>query len=286
MKKMKIGIIGYFGYGNAGDEAMKEILLAEFPGSVANFKQEIEPCDAYIVAGGDLVQGFSGLHMPKIWQNIKSEPCYALSLGVKTGWEKYEEDVIKWLSKFRIIYTREQESFDILSKFVEVTGVMPDLVLMADAEKSKEKYPILFNFTDRPWLWPGKQFESVVTLSDIYPVALSAEIFDTKYTENVVDFKTFLSMAKSSKGVIGTRLHCVVMGAIAGVPLAAICYEGKVKKFCDRYGIPTFNYGEENGLEIVNNMKKANLDLATERTKIKKAIDEIKKDLEDYFNEG
>lgn len=64
MKNPKIGIIGYFGYGNAGDEAMREILLKEFPNSVASFQGQIEKCDVYIIAGGDLIQERSGIHMP------------------------------------------------------------------------------------------------------------------------------------------------------------------------------------------------------------------------------
>lgn len=236
----KIGIIGYFGHGNAGDEAMKELVTKEFPGSVSSNKDKMEKCDVYIIAGGDLVQEFSGLHFPWIWEEVRDEPCYAISLGVKAGWEVYKEKVIKYLSKFRRIYTREQESYDILSKYIKVSGVMPDLVLLADAEKSKEEYPILFNYTDRPWVKPGNQFENIMEQGDILPIALCPQEFDTKYSDKVAGYKEFISMAKSSKGVIGTRLHAVVMGVIAGVPVAGIAYENKVKKFCQRYNICFF----------------------------------------------
>lgn len=275
----KIGIIGYFGHGNAGDEAMKDVLLMHFPGAIANNLGVIEKCDAYIIAGGDLVQEFSGLHLPEVWESVTTEPCYAMSLGAKLGWEKHQELVVRLLTKFRKIYTREQESFDILSRFVRVDAVMPDLVLLADAEPSSKKYPILFNYTDRPWIEPGGQYQDVLKQGDIYPVALSSQEFDPKYANEAVTWSEFISMAKSSAGVIGTRLHAVVMGVIAGVPVAAISYEDKVRKFCQRYNIPCFEYGKHNGQEIVKSMRKADIDLDAERAKILKVIFEIKASL-------
>lgn len=279
----KIGIIGYFGHGNAGDEAMREIMLAEFSGSVSSYKDQMEKCDIYIIAGGDLVQEFSGLHFPWIWEGVKDEPCYAVSLGVKKGWEIHQEKVIEYLSKFKRIYTREQESYNILSKYIKVSGVMPDLVLLADAEKSKEEYPILFNYTDRPWVEPKNQFDNVLAEGDILPIALCPQEFDTRYSKKVVGYKEFISMAKSSKGVIGTRLHAVVMGVIAQVPVAGIAYEDKVKKFCQRYDIPCFPYGEENGEQIVKSMKIADINLQSERDKINEVLLDIKKDIEQYI---
>jgi len=86
-------------------------------------------------------------------------------------------------------------------------------------------------------------------------------------------------MAKSSKGVIGTRLHAVVMGVIAGVPVAGIAYEDKVRKFCQRYNISHFKYGEKNGELIVRSMRKAEINLSGEREKIEKIIEDIKTDL-------
>ena len=279
----KIGIIGYFGHGNAGDEAMREIILNQFPGAVSSHKDKMEKCDIYIIAGGDLVQEFSGLHFPWIWESVKDEPCYAVSLGVKKGWEIYQDKVIGYLSKFRKIYTREQESYDILSKYIKVSGIMPDLVLLADAKKSKEEYPIIFNYTDRPWVKPKGQFKNILAQGNILPVALSPQEFDTRYSKKIVGYKEFISMAKFSKGVIGTRLHAVVMGVIAGVPVAGIAYEDKVKKFCQRYNIPCFPYGEKNGEEIIKSMRVAKIDIEVERKKIKAVIEEIRKDISQYL---
>lgn len=276
----KIGIVGYFGRGNAGDEAMKDLLLENFPGSVAsNERDEIEKCDAYIVAGGDLVQGFSGLHMPELWQKITTEKCYAISLGVREGWETKKELAIKSLSVFKYIFTRDKNSFDILSKYVKVEGLMPDLVLLADAPASQETFPILFNYTDRDWLTPNGQYESVCEQGNILPIAISAQKFDTKYAEKVMSYKEFISAAKSSRGVIGARLHAIAMGVISGVPVAGISYESKVAKFCERYDIPCFEYGQSNGLEITKSMRKAKIDLSFERKQILSVLEKIKLDI-------
>jgi polysaccharide pyruvyl transferase WcaK-like protein len=73
------------------------------------------------------------------------------------------------------------------------------------------------------------------------------------------------------------------MGVIAGVPVAGIAYENKVRKFCQRYNIPCFNYGENNGKEIVESMRVADIDLTAERNKIDVALKVIKKDIESYL---
>ncbi|AKM82447.1 TPA: polysaccharide pyruvyl transferase family protein [Candidatus Berkelbacteria bacterium] len=278
MKQPKIGIVGYFGHENAGDEIMKDLMLAEFPNSVAMNLGKLEKCDAYIIAGGDLITKYHGLHLPEIWNSVTDEPCYALSLGVKPGWEVLQDQVINHLKKFRIVYVRDQKSFDVLSKYSTLDGVMPDLVFLADAAKATENYPILFNYTDRPELNPNGQFEDVLNSGEVFPIALSPD-FDTNYSKKIVDAKKFISMAKSSKGVIGTRLHSVVMAVIADVPVVAITYEEKVRKFCERYDIPCFEYGQKNGKEILESMKKTNIDLESERTKIRTVINMIKEDL-------
>ncbi len=275
----RIGIVGFFGYGNAGDEAMKEILLDQFPNSIANNQGNMPKCDAYIWAGGDLVQGKSGLHMAEIFDQVTTEPLYMLSLGTQKGWEDQKDKIQKFLSKFRMIFVRDKESMGELSNIVKIFGVMPDLALLADAPASAEKYPIIFNYTERPWLNSEGQFQDIIRQTKVLPIALSSRDFYTKYSKKVVDYKTFISIAKSSQGVIGTRLHAVVMGVIANVPVAGIVYEDKVRRFCQRYDISYFEYGQCNGAKIVGSMKKAKINLAQERDEILKVIKLVKDDL-------
>lgn len=283
-KHPKIGIVGFFGYGNAGDEAMKEILLNHFPNSFANNQGNLPKCDAYIYAGGNLVQGKTGLHMAEILQKVTNEPLYMLSLGAQEGWEAKKGETQKYLSKFRMIFVRDKKSKDELSGITKITGLMPDLVLLADAPADHQEYPILFNYTERPRLHSNGQYQDVLKQAKMLPVALSSRDFDTKYSKKVVDYKTFISMAKSSRGVIGTRLHAVVMGVIANVPVVGIAYEDKVGRFCQRYDISCFDYGQRNGEQIVSALRIAKIDLAAERIKIMQAINLIKKDLEKNFS--
>lgn len=286
-KKPKIGIVGWFGYDNAGDEAMRDILLKEFPGSVASYRGTIEKCDVYIVAGGMLIQGFTGMNMFDLWDSIRDESCYALSLGVRRDWKKQKEKVIRCLSKFKKIYARDENAYKELSSIVKVEGVMPDLVLLADAPASKKKYPVLFNFSDEKTIKPGRQFESVMQFgAEIYPVAVMPKDAP-KYADQLVSYKELIAMAKSSKGLIGTRLHSVVIGAIAGVPVAGIAYSDKTRFFCQRYSIPCFDYGKLNGSKIVKSLKKADINLEKERAQIKKIIASIKRDIKrKYPNYG
>lgn len=282
-KKPKIGIVGWFGYDNAGDEAMRDILLKEFPGAVASYRGTIERCDVYIVAGGMLIQGFTGMNMFDLWDSIRSEPCYALSLGVRRDWKKQKDKVIRCLSKFKKIYVRDENAYKELSQITKIEGIMPDLVLLGDAPASKKKYPILFNFSDEKTIKPGKQFESIMNAGeDIYPVAVMPKDVP-KYADKLASYSELLAMAKSSKGLIGTRLHSVVIGVIAGVPVAGIAYSDKTRFFCQRYNIPCFDYGKSNGGEIIKSLKKADIDLKKERAEIKKIIASIKKDIKKTY---
>jgi len=282
-KKPKIGIVGWFGYDNAGDEAMRDVLLKEFPGSVASYCETIEKCDVYIVAGGMLIQGFTGMNMFDLWDSIRDESCYALSLGVRRDWKKQKEKVVRCLSKFKKIYVRDENAYNELSKIAKIEGVMPDLVLLSDASPSRKKYPILFNFSDEKTIKPGRQFESIMKSgADIHPVAVMPKDVP-KYADQLVSYKELISMAKSSKGLIGTRLHSVVIGAIAGVPVAGIAYSNKTRFFCQRYNIPCFDYGKSNGDKIVRSLRKADINLKKERAKIKKIIALIKKDIKKSY---
>lgn len=282
-KKPKIGIVGWFGYDNAGDEAMRDLLLKEFPGAVASYRGTMEKCDVYIVAGGMLIQGYTGMNMFDLWDSIRDEMCFALSLGVRRDWKKQKEKATKCLSKFRRIYVRDENAYSELSQVAKLSGVMPDLVLLSDAPAAKKQYPIIFNYSDEKTIKPGKQFESVMTSgADIFPVAVMPKDVG-KYADKLVTYKELVSMAKSSEGLIGTRLHSVVLGAIAGVPVAGIAYSDKTRFFCQRYGIPCFDYGKSNGKQIIASLRKADIDLDSERAKIKKIITQIKKDIKTRF---
>jgi len=282
-RKPKIGIVGWFGYDNAGDEAMRDILLKEFPGAVASYRGTIEKCDVYIVGGGMLIQGFTGMNMFDLWDSIRDESCYALSLGVRRDWKKQKEKVVRCLSKFKKIYVRDEIAYKELSKVVKIEAVMPDLVLLADAPPSRKKYPILFNFSGEKHIKPRKQYESVVNNhDDIYNVAVMPKDVG-KYADELVSYRDLIAMAKSSKGLVGTRLHTVVIGAIAGVPVAGIAYSQKTRLFCERYNIPCFDYGKANGKKILKSLRKADIDLSKERATIKAIIKSIKQDIKkDY----
>jgi len=282
-KNPKIGIVGWFGFGNAGDEAMRDILLKEFPGSVASYRSTIPNCDVYIMAGGMMIQTFTGVYMLDLWLSTKDEPCYALSLGAQNGWQSQEYKVQRCFSRFRKIFVRDQKTYDELSKVVKVDGVMPDLVLLTDAKASKKKYPILFNYSDEKTIDPKNQYKSIASQGNLHHFAVMPKDQGV-YADQYVTYKELISMAKSSKGLIGTRLHTLVLGTIAGVPMAGISYSDKTKRFCERYDIPCFKYGTDCGEEIIKSLKKPNINLVKERREIKKAIKAIKDDIKKQFS--
>ncbi|MEO5368271.1 MAG: polysaccharide pyruvyl transferase family protein [Magnetococcus sp. WYHC-3] len=283
IKKPKIGIVGWFGFGNAGDEAMRDILLKEFPGAVASHRSTIEKCDVYIMAGGQMIQTFTGVYMLDFWLSTRDEPCYALSLGAHKGWQKESYKVKRCFSRFRKVFVRDEITHKELSKVVKVDGIMPDLVLLADQPASKKTYPILFNYSDEKTVDPKNQYRDIIAKGGTLPIAVMPKDVGV-YADKYVTYQELISMAKSAKGLIGTRLHSLVLGAIAGIPMAGIAYSDKTKRFCERYQIPCFPYGKSCATEIFKSLRKPKIDLARERSEIRKIIKIIKNDIKKQFS--
>lgn len=161
----RIGLVGFFGWGNFGDELFVETYKAslepEFEVKVVHdlikkpyFSRPIDEmigdCDAFVIGGGDLIipWALSGLY----WrEEFLKKPVIINSVGVPT-WGGYNKDVVLKLREFvnhenvQYVSARDPESAQWIEKHLHCTKVVeaPDMVCALDLPAvNKPVEPIL-----------------------------------------------------------------------------------------------------------------------------------------------
>lgn len=150
MNKLKVGLVGYYGWGNYGDEFFKAVLDHQLPelefhvlhevgegGSliVDNLERNIADVDVIMIGGGDLVipYAMSSLY----WRDaFLSKPVIVYGVGVPR-WGGYDQDVVMRMRTFmqhpavKQVTARDHESGDWIAKHLlpsAPVSVEPDIV--------------------------------------------------------------------------------------------------------------------------------------------------------------
>ncbi len=79
----------------------------------------------------------------------------------------------------------------------------------------------------------------------------------------------FMETLSGFSGLIGMRLHSLMLGAVAGLPMVGINYDPKVKSFCSYMGIPCFDKDEISVEELLNCLEREISSCPEYRDKIK-----------------
>ncbi|MBN9539401.1 MAG: hypothetical protein BGN99_20965 [Alphaproteobacteria bacterium 65-37] len=188
MKRPRIGLIGYYGYGNYGDELFHVVFRKIFhdcdlvtmqdnqtrPYYNKDLKEKIASMDCLLIGGGDLVIG-------SYWTDqyfedpFLAKPIYIHGVGVPT-WSREDPKIVERLAKFfrhksvRHINVRDQESRawieEKLAPSVPVT-VTSDMVCALDIPNPpKRQGPPVFGLITRKQM-PGEiHWKNVTALCD------------------------------------------------------------------------------------------------------------------------
>ncbi|MCH7379969.1 MULTISPECIES: polysaccharide pyruvyl transferase family protein [Acinetobacter] len=160
---MKIGLVGYFGWGNYGDELFYQCYQQLFPDHelvlfhdplnstlVSNFEQVVNSVDKIIIGGGDLIIPWSKSWL--YWNDLfLTKPIYIYGVGVPT-WGGAKPELLEFYKSFlshsnvKLIACRDEESKNWVQNKIGIDDpklvYYPDLVLSMDFPK-KEKKKIL-----------------------------------------------------------------------------------------------------------------------------------------------
>ena len=146
---MRIGLVGYFGWGNYGDELFFEIFHQIFKGHkliifhdpikgafLPNANELIESVDTIIIGGGDLLMTWY-----KSWlywdERFLCKPIFVFGVGVPT-WNKSNPDILEYYCKFlshpnvKMISCRDMESVQWIETHIKPDNKItfsPDMVL-------------------------------------------------------------------------------------------------------------------------------------------------------------
>lgn len=150
MKKLRVGLVGYYGWGNYGDEFFKEVLEKELPdfefrtahdvapdGALVldNLEANVDSVDVMMIGGGDLVIPYA--LSPLYWRDeFLRRPVVIYGVGVPK-WGGYDQNVAMTMRTFfqhpsvKFVTARDEESRDWIETHLKPgapLGCEPDIV--------------------------------------------------------------------------------------------------------------------------------------------------------------
>lgn len=317
---MKIHAIGWYGHENIGDESYKLSFPLLFPEHTFTFSEKLQPADAYILGGGDVVHG-NYLNRLK---DIKNK--HIMSATVSN---------IVDLKDFKSACVRDLKSVDLAQSGGVKASFVPDFAfaLTPNAERGKELIQTIFR-EDKVELY--EKVVVVIINGFLMP-------FDSSPTRDAMDFQTLtyglsksidnidasflflpfgshaptddrvanawiaskckfwrknacvfnrlsvqdtLDIIAASNGIVSTRLHSSIFSVVSGVPFVDIVHNHKNESFLQTIGYKNFlSYRDFNSKQFIGCMASIlNRDEQT-RKELVETTSNYKRRLLQYSNE-
>lgn len=246
---MSIQLINWSGHKNLGDDAMAEILLKYFDGSI-NVGEHPTEADWYMLGGGTLISPGS------VFYGLVKYPerTIGISLGVSCNWSG---EGIETLKKMKKIYTRDFFSHEKLKEFGIENTLSVDLLCYLKPTGQKERKEIWANLMySHCNTYPELEYKINTTKEclegkDAHYFALSPDedIKTIPHAEVFTNAQELLDRLCEAKTIYATRLHAHVLAWLAECDdIQSLPYDLKIQHFFDRVK----NLQPKEAREIIN----------------------------------
>jgi polysaccharide pyruvyl transferase WcaK-like protein len=233
---MRVELINWSGHKNLGDDAMAEVLLEAFPGSINMGENPTENANWYILGGGTLISPGS-LYFARM---PSPERTIGISLGVSSNWDGEGVEILKRMKR---IYTRDHFSHNRLKFFGVENFLSVDLLCYLKPKLKKERTEIWANLMYSDCNTNPILQEEIDTIKrylsdkEVNYFAMSPdEDLRTLSTAIVYNDANFLlEKLSNAKTIYATRLHAHVLAWLSGCKdIRSIEYDYKIRHFFER----------------------------------------------------
>lgn len=258
---MNVGVIGYYGFGNLGDQLILDNLRACFadcrlipipvglPGKVEDVADRLNAFDLVLLGGGQLFQDaplrpFGNFHE---WSDQLRVPIGVLGIGITRLDEKYRQALEQLIDSSLFFFVRDEESRRLLNHLK--VQVAPDLSFYRKASLKKRTSPDLVcgvnlragrRHTSKEWVETAARlpYRKRVLPFSSHPSIGDRELLsqldsDCPEIARVEDFSRI-------DFLVGTAFHSVILAIQTSTPVVAINYDPKVRRIMEAAGMKGF----------------------------------------------
>lgn len=266
-EKLKIGLLGWWGGRNEGDDYILSVLQQAFnkdfrvvPIEVPfelNALDSLNQLDFLIIGGGGLftVTPPYPFDTFDIWRTKLRTPFGFFGVGVQEVLPHYRRVFSQIVESSSFFIVRDQGSFDVVMPYCNDVIKAPDLTFLAprrlDCERKREPSVIgvnlrIWNFDTARTYDNAAWCDAINALpgdKETIPFSFLSGLEDTDAMRNIhgkrnVEFS--LSHYSRVEVMIGMRLHSLIFAAQNKIPIIGISYAPKVRRFFEELGLEEF----------------------------------------------